>query len=480
MSEEKRVRFKWNGQEIEAIEGSNLLQAAIDSGIEVAHYCYHPGLSVAGVCRMCMIEQEGVPRIFPACNATVQEGISVSNNTPRIKEAVEWALQLHLVNHPLDCPVCDQAGECGLQEYYMEHGQYDSSMVDQKVHKKKVQDIGRGVMLDAERCILCSRCTRFTEEVTQTHELGIVNRGDHAEITAYKSLENDYALNLVDICPVGALTSQDFRFQQRVWFLEETQTSCPGCATGCAVKISHNEKGAFRVKPVFDAQVNGHWMCDEGRDIYKHLFRADRIQSPLTKEHNYYVPQGLSEIFDQIKKSNFTKIIFVLNGDHTDEEISAFSQVQQESGVEVYYYKKPQEGAAFDGILKRSEKNINLGGLENAYGEQKSFENLNLKEAKTLVVHFIPELLKNHDDYQKFLTIFSGAECMVGVACNEETYFSQFFDILLPAPSFLEKEGSYHNAEGVKRFFHQGAQGNESYTPSRTLSFLQKGVSSCS
>jgi NADH-quinone oxidoreductase subunit G len=138
----EKVKFLWNDKEIEAKPGSNLLKAALDNKIDVAHYCYHPGLSIAGVCRMCMVEQEGVPRPFPACNATVSEGIKVRNDSAQIKAAVEWTLQLHLVNHPLDCPICDQAGECGLQDYYMKHGVYDSSMIDKKVHKDKVQDIG--------------------------------------------------------------------------------------------------------------------------------------------------------------------------------------------------------------------------------------------------------------------------------------------------------------------------------------------------
>ena len=297
----EKVKITWNGKEIEADKGSNLLKAALDNGIEVAHYCYHSGLSVAGVCRMCMVEQDGVPRPFPSCNATCNDGMVVRNDTPKIVTAVENTLKFHLVNHPLDCPVCDQAGECGLQDYYMKHGQYDSQMVDKKVHKDKVQDIGKNVMLDAERCILCSRCTRFTEEVTGTYELGILNRGDHAEITVNENLKNDYAQNLVDICPVGALTSKDFRFKQRVWFLEDVKTTCIGCEVGCSVKVSQNKNGSYRVKPVFDEAVNGHWMCDDGRNIYKHVSSPTRLQNASENMNGLFVPANEEVVVESVK-----------------------------------------------------------------------------------------------------------------------------------------------------------------------------------
>ena len=317
----KMIKLKWNDKDLEVPEGTNLLGAALNNGIKVAHYCYHPGLAVAGVCRMCMVEQQGVPRPFPACNAVVAEGIQVRNDTKQIKDAVEWTLQFHLLNHPLDCPICDQAGECGLQDYYMKHGQYDSAMIDKKVHKKKVQDIGCDVVLDAERCILCARCTRFVDDVTKTHELGIVNRGDHAEISVQKELHNDYAQNLVDICPVGALTSKDFRFKQRVWFLEDVESTCIGCETGCSVKISQNKSGAYRVRPIVDSEVNGFWMCDDGRKIYKHLSTPGRLVGPMVFKNSMFLPVAESEIKEKIKSKN---IKFILSAGLSNEEYQSF------------------------------------------------------------------------------------------------------------------------------------------------------------
>ncbi|MGZ3809512.1 MAG: 2Fe-2S iron-sulfur cluster-binding protein, partial [Bacteriovorax sp.] len=360
----ENVKLTWNGLEIQAPKGSNLLKAALDNGIEVAHYCYHRGLSVAGVCRMCMVEQDGVPRPYPSCNATCAEGMVVHSDTPKIKSAVEATLQFHLVNHPLDCPVCDQAGECGLQDYYMKHGKYDSQMIDKKVHKEKVQDIGKNVMLDAERCILCSRCTRFTSEVTKTNELGILNRGDHAEITVNEQLKNDYAQNLVDICPVGALTSKDFRFKQRVWFLEDVQTTCIGCETGCSVKVSENKNGAFRVKPVYDHEVNGHWMCDDGRSIYKHVSSPTRLAGASENVNGLFVPADELAIQASVKGKTPK---FILSTGLANGEYANFFNAIKGKNAEVALYTLPSVGPEFDGILKRGDKNPNLRGAKAAF-----------------------------------------------------------------------------------------------------------------
>ncbi len=455
----EKVKFLWNDKEIEAKPGSNLLKAALDNKIEVAHYCYHPGLSIAGVCRMCMVEQEGVPRPFPACNAVVTEGAKVRNDTAQIKAAVEWTLQLHLVNHPLDCPICDQAGECGLQEYYMKHGVYDSSMIDKKVHKDKVQDIGRNVMLDAERCILCSRCVRFTDEVTVTHEMGIVNRGDHAEITANESLKNYYAQNLVDICPVGALTSKDFRFKQRVWFLDDVETTCIGCETGCSVKVSFNQNDAYRVKPVFDAAVNGYWMCDDGRSIYKHVGRADRLATFMENKSGLFLPAIETEVMGTLK--NKAKK-FILSTFLTNQEYAQFFEAIKGQKVEVALYRLPQhkleDGRDFDGLLRRADKNPNIKGAEAAFkkagfdasdeGLNKLLGNLGNKDAAFIVM---PEVVYNEDHLETLVKKVKPAGAKVALTSNESFYFMKDFDYLLPLPTFLEKEGTITNFKGMER-----------------------------
>ena len=273
------VKCTINGVELEVKQGKTIIQAMTENAQSIAHYCWHPGLSIAGVCRLCMVEVEGNPRVQIACNTMVTEGMKVNNTSEKVRDAVKWGLDFHLINHPLDCPICDQAGECGLQDQYMEYGKYNPEMAEKKQKKHKVVDLGPTIVLDSERCILCSRCVRFTDEVSKTNELGIFNRGDHAEIGTHdgKKLDNKYSLNTVDICPVGALTSKDFRFKQRVWYLKDSETVCNGCSTGCNVKVYFNKEGLFRVKPKHNADVNGHWMCDEGRDVYKFVNSEARL-----------------------------------------------------------------------------------------------------------------------------------------------------------------------------------------------------------
>ncbi|HPF70992.1 MAG TPA: 2Fe-2S iron-sulfur cluster-binding protein [Candidatus Krumholzibacteria bacterium] len=273
-----------DGKEIEVADGTRLFDACtLARGEALPHFCYHPDLSVAGVCRLCQVEVEGMPKLTIACNTTVRDGMVVHTKNERVRKAAQQVLEMHLINHPVDCPICDQAGECGLQNQYMEYGLYDSEVEEaDKVNKKKAQVIGPQVILDKERCVLCSRCVRFCNEVTGTGELGIYNRGDRAEIGTAPGIEldNNYSLNTVDICPVGALTSRDFRFQKRVWMLKSTESICTGCATGCNVRIDHEAGRIYRLKPRRNAEVNGAWMCDKGRMTYKGVHDEKRLLSP--------------------------------------------------------------------------------------------------------------------------------------------------------------------------------------------------------
>jgi len=277
-----------DGKEIEVPDGTRLFDACETArGEALPHFCYHPDLSVAGVCRLCQVEIEGMPKLTIACNTTVRDGMVVHTRNERVTTAVQQILEMHLINHPVDCPICDQAGECGLQDQYMSFGLYESEVAEaDKVNKAKAQVIGPHVILDKERCVLCSRCVRFCQEVTKTGELGIYNRGDRAEIGVAPGVEldNNYSLNTVDICPVGALTSRDFRFQKRVWMLRSTSSICNGCATGCNVRLDHEGNRVFRLKPRHNEAVNGPWMCDVGRMTHKDLHSEDRLEAPLTKK----------------------------------------------------------------------------------------------------------------------------------------------------------------------------------------------------
>ena len=266
-------------------KGTTVLQAAEKVGLLIPHYCYHPGLSIAGNCRMCLIEIEKMPKLQIGCATLASQGMVVRTANDRVKNTREGIMEFLLINHPLDCPICDQAGECRLQQYSAEFGASESRFTEEKVHSPKRVDIGRHVMFDAERCIKCTRCVRFTDEVSKSHELGLFERGDHAIIGTFpdRPLDNPYSGNTVDICPVGALTWKPFRFQARVWFLKDIASVCGGCARGCNVNLSVFDNRIHRMTPRFNDQVNNWWMCDPGRSSFEPLYDKPRLDGALVR-----------------------------------------------------------------------------------------------------------------------------------------------------------------------------------------------------
>jgi NADH-quinone oxidoreductase subunit G len=280
-----------DGEEIEVQEGTSILEAALSRGNEVPHYCYHPRLSIAGNCRMCLVEVEKAPKLAIACATPVAEGMVVNTRNARVKEAQNAVMEFLLINHPLDCPICDQAGECKLQDNAVAHGTGVSRYTEPKLALAKAVDIGRHVMLDQERCIQCSRCIRFCDEITGTSELAFFQRGERAQIGIYpgRHLDNPYSGNTVDLCPVGALTLKEFRFRTRVWYLKNTPSICAGCSRGCNVMVAVGRKQEMmtspgqlddrikRIVPRNNVRVNGYWMCDEGRMSYERREAAPRL-----------------------------------------------------------------------------------------------------------------------------------------------------------------------------------------------------------
>jgi len=266
-------------------KGTTVLQAAERLGIVVPHYCYHPGLSVAGNCRMCFVEIEKMPKLQIGCATPATQGMVVRTANTRVKSARESIMEFLLINHPLDCPICDQAGECRLQQYAAAYGRGESRFVEEKIHNDKGVPIGPRVVFDGERCIKCTRCIRFCDEVSKTHELGLFERGGHAIIGTFpgKSLDNNYSGNTVDICPVGALTWKPFRFRARVWFLRNVPSVCIGCARGCNVELGTFDHRIRRITPRNNPEVNGWWMCDLGRQTYEPLDGRPRLEQPAAR-----------------------------------------------------------------------------------------------------------------------------------------------------------------------------------------------------
>src|SRR5579871_5428512 len=329
---------------------TTMIQACAQARVDVPHYCYHPKLPVAGNCRMCLVEfgtpamgpdrkpvmnPDGTPKIAKsprpaiACATPISPGMEIYTTTPGVKQMREGVLEFLLINHPLDCPICDQAGECKLQEYSVDYGQATSRFVEAKVHKPKHVDLGPRIVLDDERCILCTRCVRFTRDIAGDDKLGIVNRGSYNTIAAYPGtkFDNNYTLNTVDICPVGALTSKDFRFQMRVWFLKENKSVCTSCATGCNIVIGSREEKIFRYEPRENDAVNSSWMCDSGRLNYKWIGSENRLTEVRVGQSKFTWAAVLKDIGEKLSAAKPGSVAIVASARQTNEELYLLSKL---------------------------------------------------------------------------------------------------------------------------------------------------------
>jgi NADH-quinone oxidoreductase subunit G len=293
-----------DGRAVEVPAGTNLVEAALKVGVQIPHYCYHPRLTVVGQCRMCMVEIEGMPKLQAACSTQVmKDGMVVKTNSANAEEAQRAIMEFLLINHPLDCPICDQAGECGLQDYSFKHGQaYSRFRFEEKrtYPDKERIPLGPNVLLNMNRCIQCTRCVRFTEEVSKTGELGFFQRGAAAEIGTFpgKPLDNPLATCVVDICPVGALTSTRFRFTERVWNLDKQPSICTGCDAGCNITVEHRRGSIKRFKPRHNPEVNDFWMCDYGRGTHERYRESPRLAFPQLRKNGELLPASWKESLD--------------------------------------------------------------------------------------------------------------------------------------------------------------------------------------
>lgn len=386
-----------NGQSIQAPTGAILLQVLIDNGISVPHFCYHEALGVDGNCRMCMVEIEGQKRPQISCNTPIKDGMSVNTLSDSIMAVKRNILELELINHPIDCPICDQAGECSLQNYYMEVG-LNASRIDplSKVHKEKKVDLGSQVMLDQERCVLCARCTRFTENITGTGDLVIAQRGNHACVTTFEPQglkANGYAMNVVDLCPVGALTSKDFRFHQRVWFLTSDPSICHGCARGCSIYIDHNapkygDDLIYRYRPRVNRDNNGFFICDEGRLSYKNVTGEATLKTAL--HHGSPIP--LSVAFAHVNEklsSNTGKTIALISPSLSCENMIATQRYCASRSIPLFGVEESSIDPEFgDDFLRLNDRSSNRSALKKlGISEDKEAMEKALSSA-TLVLNF--------------------------------------------------------------------------------------------
>lgn len=363
------AKISIDGKEFEVDPKQTIIQAALGVGIQIPHFCWHPRLSVAGNCRICLVEVEKMPKLAIACATPVADGMVVRTASDKVINAREAVMEFLLINHPLDCPICDEAGECKLQDYAYGLSVGVSRFDFEKVRKPKRVELGPNVMLDTERCIMCSRCVRFCDEIAKDPELTFTQRGDHVELTTFpdEQLDNPYSMNTIDICPVGALTSRDFRFKARVWEMSATDTVCPGCARGCNTKMWVRNNEILRLTPRLNPDVNDYWMCDWGRlNTFKSVNAENRLKAPLVRKGASLSEVGwdeaIAKVASELKTFKKGEIAGLGSGFSTNEDNYLFAKLMRFLGVTNLDLVPHRVEADEDDILIRADKTPNWTG----------------------------------------------------------------------------------------------------------------------
>ena len=440
-----------DGQEVEVKAGTTVIQAAEQLGIRIPRFCWHPDLPVDGNCRMCLVEIEKQPKLQIACNTQVTDGMVVHTGSPKAAEAHRTTLEFLLINHPIDCPVCDQAGECYLQDQYMDHGLYGSKVqLEDKVHKRKVVDLGP-IMLDAERCVLCSRCIRFEREVTGTNLFEFVNRGDQVSIATFENrpITHEYAGNLADVCPVGALLSHDFRFKMRVWFLKAHESICPGCSTGCNILVDERDHEVHRLRPRRNGDVNRSWMCDPGRALYRQIGAPTRIPGAYVRGAAEFAGLPLADALDRVAQAlreAGPQSAFLATPQASNEDLFAFRELADAAGGRLdFRVGDPQLKVRqrLDNILQRVDRNPNTQGcLDQGLGRdgvQAILAACAAGKVKALVLQG-PELLAQPGAAEALAEV-----PFVAVMAAHDTPGLEHAHVVLPAAVWAETEGTFTN-----------------------------------
>ncbi len=477
-------------------EKLNCVQAAEKAGVLIPHYCYHPALSVVASCRMCLVEvgekkPDGtismMPKVVPGCQTPVKDGTVIVTRSDKAKDAQERTLESLLLNHPLDCPVCDKAGECTLQDYSFGFGKAESRMHDEKKTPPNKPDLGPNIDLFTDRCIMCSRCVRFTREISGTSELYITHRGDHSEIAVFPGdpLDNKLSTNVVDLCPVGALASKDFLYKQRVWNLKTVDSVCPGCSTGCSIHIDGNKGVIHRLRPRANPKAQGHFMCDEGRLGYHYANSADRLREASIRGPHGWTPVGHREAVQTAKQGfnehslrSITGVWAVLSPFMTVEEAYLLALWIRDFGKEARLVlgPVPREGED-DHYPKDSRGNVALGVPKFTIRAEKCPNRIGVE---AILKHFTGTVI----GFDAFLTALGKGQVksaflaggylptgrghwfpaeavplleQVNMLVVQEIFtsaLSQKAHVVFPSATWAEKEGTFLNHQGLAQEIH--------------------------
>ncbi len=464
-----------DGQKIETQNGKTIIEAAYENGLQIPHFCWHPELSVSGNCRMCLVEV-GMPKKLPdgnfekdsegninvnyfpklqiACATPISDGMHVRINNPKVNHAQEAVMEFLLINHPLDCPICDEAGQCKLQEYAFSHSQGESRFEETKNHKDKRQVWGPNVIYDAERCISCSRCIRFGKEIAKQDVLSFVQRGDHVTIRVADGakFDNDYSMNVIDICPVGALTSSDFRFKSRVWDMSFNDSICTGCARGCNTKLGVRNNEILRVEPDTNLNVNKYWMCDAGRLDYYPEVNTNRIMNPMIIKDNQLTEVAWDEAYSfasqELKKFKPSEIMFIASAKSTLENnfiLKKFAKnVIKSSNIDFVKRNNPDFE---DDFLKVADRNANTNGLiELGLSPQDDSLTLDtlVDKIKSKAIKALYVMEENLEEFPSLLSNLDKLELLIVHSSNHNNLTKQAH-VVFASSTFAEIEGTYVN-----------------------------------
>ena len=456
-----------DGQALEVAAGLTILRAAEDAGIHIPHFCYHPAFAPEGSCRMCLVEIEGLPKLELACSTIVKEGMMVRTTSPKVVEARKGVLEFLLAEHPLDCPICDKAGECKLQDYFEEFGLFQSRFNEAKEKREKKVPLGKNLILDRERCILCTRCVRFLSDVTKTEDAGILHRGIHSEVGVFASefIDNNYSGNLAEICPVGAITDTDFRFKTRAWFLEKKETICPLCSRGCNIYVdSHpgfpripRSRRVYRIRARRNPEVNAHWICDLGRYGYADfdqnrqtglVWRKDGQDTGLSWPK--LLPLLSEKILSLVRRKRAAGLGVILHSNLTNEELFMAKRLfQLNLGVQNIFLADPPTGEA-DGFLLTADRTANRRGWKEIGLESKPLDPALLAGLDLLLIfgHYLASATLPFD----WKSCLEKTKAKVLFATHRSA-LDGLVDFIVPAPLSLEKSGSLTSGEGRVQSF---------------------------
>ena len=453
------IKITIDEKEFEVDPKLTIIQAASQNGIEIPHFCWHPKLSVSGNCRMCLVEIEKMPKLAISCATQVTDGMVVKTKSEKVIKARNAVMEFLLINHPLDCPICDEAGECKLQDYTYKYSIGSSRFQEDKTHKPKRIELGPNVMLDVERCIMCSRCIRFSEEIAHQKVLTFTERGTHVILTTFPDtkLDNHYSMNVVDICPVGALTSRDFRFKARVWEMSSTESICIGCARGCNTNLWIRNNEILRLTPRENDEVNSSWMCDEGRvNSFKFVSSENRINGPMIKKDGVQVEVGwdeaISKVVSELHAYRKHEIAGIGSAYCTNEDNYIFTRFFKEViGSKNIGFIRHSKSGDEDDLLIRADKTPNsLGALiVGAIGESgiDGIEHI-IKGITSGAIKVLYVLEDNIAVDPRIAEVLSNLEFLI-VHSSIKNETTKRADVVLSASTFAEKYGTYTNFKGI-------------------------------